>query len=126
MTAKYTALRLALTCLTVIVTASFQLSPAQETAALQWIWFSENDPVKKAQTCYFRKHFEVTWPAEEATLDVASAGPFTVWLNGIQIGTGDDGGRAYAFDVKKQMLRGTNVIAVRASQGRDAGGLLVR
>src|SRR5438132_14331812 len=94
---------------------------AQQGQRVQWIWFPKGDQAKSAaaEACYFRKTFQASWPADEATLDITADSRFTVWLNGIEIGKGDNSRRVYAFDVKKHMVLGKNVLAVRAYPGRD-------
>jgi putative heme-binding domain-containing protein len=101
---------------------------AQQPQSVQWIWFPESAQARSAaaEARYFRRTFQVTWPADEATVDITADSRFTVWLNGSEIGQGDNGRRVYAFDVKKHMVLGKNVLAVRAYPGRGAAGLLVR
>ena len=101
---------------------------AQQPHSVQWIWFPEGAQAKSAaaEARYFRRTFQVSWPADEATLDITADSRFTVWLNGSEIGKGDTWRRVYAFDVKKQMVLGKNVVAVRAYPGMDAAGVLVR
>src|SRR5262249_12981500 len=62
----------------------------------------------------------------EAALDITADNEFTVWLNGTLVGKGNDWHRVYAFDVKKHMVTGKNVLAIEAKNTDGPAGLLVR
>ncbi len=107
-------------------------SPAQTGQRVQWIWFNEGDPAQDApaETRYFRRVFNINRPLEqpvdEGTLDITADNAFTVWVNGVQVGKGDDWKRVYRFDVRKLLAHGNNVIAVEAKNSEGPAGLLVR
>ncbi len=124
-------LSLALTALVALAALTApRLRPARaaEPADVNWIWFDEGDPAKEAPagTRYFRRGLTVRRPVDEATLDITADNAFTVWVNGVKVGSGDDWKRVERFDVKKHLRNGANVIAVEARNDDRAAGLLVR
>ena len=72
---------------------------AADTTGVQWIWFNEGDPLVEApaETRYFRRVFNARGPVDEATLDLTADNSFTVWLNGVKIGSGSDWKRVERF-----------------------------
>jgi putative heme-binding domain-containing protein len=95
------------------------------TKDLQWIWFDEaGEP--PAETRYFRKTFTVAAAIEEATLDITADNHYVVWLNGKQAGAGDEWKNVNAYDVKKLLVEGKNVITVEGKNDGGPAGLLVR
>ena len=108
-------------------------TPAQARPAAppQWIWFNEGDPLQSApaETRYFRRTFTLD-PArkviDKARLEITADNTFTVWLNGAQIGSGDQWQQLYRFDVRKQLRPGKNVLAVEAGNQGGPAGLVVR
>lgn len=91
---------------------------ADEASWGDWIWFNDGDPKRDApvEPRYFRRLFELPANAQirKATLRMAADDKFTVWVNGIETGSGDDWRSPGRFDVSKSLKAGTNVIAVRA------------
>jgi putative heme-binding domain-containing protein len=108
------------------------IAQAHQAAGAQWIWFNEGDPAKSAPAGvrYFRKAFgidrPIQKPVDEGTLDITADNAFTVWVNGVEIGKGNDWKKVYRFDVTKHLVHGRNVIAVKAENEGSAAGLLVR
>src|SRR5262245_7615320 len=102
-----------------------------ETAAVQWIWFNEGDPATSApaETRYFRKVFTIDRPVQkvvdEGTLDITADNAFTVWINGVEAGKGDNWQKVYRFDVTKLLIHGKNVIAVQARNTEGPAGLML-
>jgi putative heme-binding domain-containing protein len=101
---------------------------AQPAAGVQWIWHDEGDPLKEApaETRYFRRTFDVGRAVEEAQLDVTADRSFRVWLNGVEVGSGDDPKTVRRFDVARHFVKGKNVLAVEARGGGGPAGLLVK
>jgi putative heme-binding domain-containing protein len=103
-----------------------------QSSGVQWIWFNEGDPVKGAPagTRYFRKVFTINRPVQkpvdEATLHITADNAFTVWINGREVGKGNDWKRVYEFDAKPYVVHGKNAIAVQAVNAEGPAGLLVR
>jgi putative heme-binding domain-containing protein len=122
----------ALACLVFGLGSLVEKAPAQQAAGVQWIWFNEGDPAKEApaETRYFRKVFQINRPVpkpiDEATLDITADDQFTVWVNGKEVGKGNDAKRVYQFDIKAHLAHGNNVIAVQAKNNKGPAGLLVR
>jgi putative heme-binding domain-containing protein len=104
---------------------------AQSLPRVQWIGPGENKPQAAAGAYYFRRafvlHSATEPPVEEAGLDLAARGPFTVWLNGTLLGQGQDPRRIFSFEVRKYLRNGENVLAVAVQPlpGQPLG-LLVR
>jgi putative heme-binding domain-containing protein len=105
---------------------------AQEAGEAQWIWFNEGDPLTEAPiaTRYFRKSFTINRPVpkpvEEASLEITADNRYTVWINGHNVGSGDDWSRMDRYDVQKHLVNGKNVIAVEAGNDGGPAGLVVR
>jgi alpha-L-rhamnosidase len=105
---------------------------AQAMARVQWIWFNEGDPAQEApaEVRYFRRVFTITCPMQkpihEASLDITANDEFTVWVNGVEVGKGDDWKRVYRFDVQRFLIQGDNLLAVAARNKGGNAGLLVR
>jgi putative heme-binding domain-containing protein len=120
----------ALTFILAFVGLSAILEPvqAQRGGGVQWIWLNEGDPLKKApaEACYFRRAFDVGRVVDEATIDITADKSFTLFVNGTEIGKGDNPKRVYHFDVKKYVLAGKNSVAIEAIGSGGPSGLLVR
>jgi putative heme-binding domain-containing protein len=101
---------------------------AQRGGGVQWIWLNEGDPLKKApaEACYFRRAFDVPRVVDEATIDITADKAFTLFVNGTQVGKGDNPKRVYHFDVKKHVIAGKNSVAIEATGSGGPSGLLVR
>jgi putative heme-binding domain-containing protein len=102
---------------------------ARADSGVQWIWFNESDPATSALagSRYFRRAFNVDRWADEATLDITADNAFTVWVNGVKAGSGDDWKKVYRFDIRPHIVAGKNVIAVEAKNAKPGpAGLLVR
>jgi putative heme-binding domain-containing protein len=101
---------------------------ARAESGVQWIWSSDGDAANApAGNRYFRRAFSVGRFADEATLDITADNAFTVWVNGVKIGEGDDWKKVYRFDVRKHLVDGKNILAVEARNTKPGpAGLLVR
>jgi putative heme-binding domain-containing protein len=104
-------------------------SDARAESGVQWIWSGDGDAITNAPAGdrYFRRAFSVGRFADEATLDITADSGFTVWVNGVKIGHGNDWKKVYRFDIRPHIVDGKNVIAVQA-QHPQAGpaGLMLR
>lgn len=100
-------------------------SSAYAQPGVQWIWSSDASP-RRADPQFFRKTFNVPRPVDDATLDITADRAYAVWVNGQQVGTGDDWMTVKRFDVRQHLHAGPNTIAVRATAGEHTAGLLVR
>lgn len=122
----------ALACLAVSLAHSPSSLTAQPITWVHWIWFNEGDPGQEApaEMRYFRRVFTINCPMQkpihEASLDITADDEFTVWVNGVEVGKGDDWKRVYRFDVQRLLVQGDNVIAVAARNRGGTAGLLVR
>jgi len=109
-----------------------QLDPEKRAAFLKliganWIWSpayqKDNVPVGD---CYFRKTFQIN-QAEFGQVHIACDNQYELYVNGRLVGTGADWRRMDVHDVQKLLVRGTNVVAIKATN-TDAGpaGLVAR
>src|SRR6516225_2108664 len=92
-------------------------------SGVQWIWANDSQP---GATRYFRRDFSLPRPPQEGAIDITADAEFKVWINGTQVGAGNDWKRVYRFDIAKQLVNGPNTVAVEAKGGADTAGLLVR
>ena len=103
-----------------------QQAKAPQGAGVNWIWLNQGDPAagRPVETVYFRRTFiidrPVQKPVDEGTLDITADNEFTVWVNGVEVGKGNDLEAVYRFDVKKHLVHGKNVIAVEATNTEPA------
>ncbi|MBN2311943.1 MAG: family 78 glycoside hydrolase catalytic domain [Candidatus Hydrogenedentes bacterium] len=86
----------------------------------QWIWTADGaegnaPPGVRA----FRRTFEALGDVASATVAITADNAFKLFVNGREIGTGNRWEEAYTFDVAKSLHKGTNVIAVEASNGAE-------
>jgi putative heme-binding domain-containing protein len=107
------------TALCGLLAAWWTSAPAQAPQAptAQWIWFNAGNPTQSApaETVYFRRTFTLDHNVEQATLDITADDAFQVWLNGTLVGAGDTWQRVFRFDVGKNLVKGSNVLAVAAT-----------
>lgn len=98
-----------------------QPAAAQDGKGAQWVWYNEGNPLADAPaaTRFFRRIFEIKQPVKEASLDITADNAFTVWINGTEVGAGNEWMQIYRFDVKRHLVQGKNVLAI---QGRNDGG----
>jgi putative heme-binding domain-containing protein len=129
-----------LACLTALLTWSVggaapkpaPTADAPSAVEPQWIWFNEGEPTAEApsETRYFRRVFTITRPVpnpiDEAVLDVTADNVYTIWVNGVEVGKGDDWKVVQHYDVKKLLVDGKNVVAVEARNEGGPAGLMVR
>ena len=93
----------------------------------KWIWFDEGDPVAEAPaaTRYFLRAFTVeNKTVKAATLTITCDNKYEAWLNGKQVGTGEDWQKAQAYDVKEALAKGDNVLAVAGTNEDGPAGLI--
>src|SRR5438445_10700875 len=97
---------------------------ARPAPTIKWIWFDEDKAA--GETRFFRRVLRLDRFVDEASLDITADQRFTVWIDGHEIGKGDNWKRVYAFDVKKYLTEGKHVIAVEATGSKHSSGLMVR
>jgi putative membrane-bound dehydrogenase-like protein len=91
-----------------------------------WIWFDEGNPLREAPsgTIYFRKTFDEPYELQEADIHITCDNAFVLYINGKEIGRGNEWKDGKVFDVKPHLVRGKNVIAVRATNEGGPAGLV--
>jgi putative heme-binding domain-containing protein len=105
---------------------------AQPAPAPQWIWYDEGNPLQDApaETCFFRRAFTLDRPGakgpDDAALEITADNGYAVWVNGTEVGSGNDWMALQTYDVKKLLVPGKNVLAVQARNEGGPAGLLVR
>jgi hypothetical protein len=120
-------LALCLICLSVqLVLAPAPPAAAQVAPKANWIWFDEGNPLKSApdETIYFRKTFVEDYEMQEADIHITCDNAFVLFINGKEVGRGDEWKDGRVFDVKDHLVRGKNVIAVQATNEGGAAGLV--
>jgi putative heme-binding domain-containing protein len=109
-----------------------KLEPQKRAAFLKliganWIWSpaQKKDDVPVGD-CYFRKSFPVQ-QAEVAQVHIACDNQYELYVNGRLVARGADWRKMNVHDVNSFLVRGTNVVAVKATN-TDAGaaGLVAR
>ncbi len=106
-----------------------QTAAAEDAPTPQWVWFNEGNPAQSApaETRYFRRVVEVEKAADAAELEITADNSFTVWVNGAEVGQGNEWQRVFKFDVKKLLVAGKNVVAVEAAnESPGPAGLMAR
>ncbi|MBE7502411.1 MAG: hypothetical protein HS113_19425 [Verrucomicrobiales bacterium] len=100
------------------------LRPISPLAGSRWIWYREGEPAKAAPVArrFFRRDLALEDVAgiETARLAITADNSFTVWVNGVRAGQGDNFHRTFTFDVGPLLLVGVNRFAVAAENGGDA------
>ena len=91
----------------------------------RWIWFAEGNPAASApvSTRYFRAQFAVDGKrkVQAAQAFMTADNEFTLFINGHEIGGGDNFHRAEVFDVARSLKPGTNEIRVTAKNTEAPG-----
>ncbi len=95
------------------------VQPEQKRFALAvpiyWIWNSANAAEKaKGGHVYFRKTVKVAAVPKDATAVMTADNTFTFYVNGKQVGTGNDFKNGYLFDLRPFLKKGENVFVVDA------------
>jgi hypothetical protein len=82
---------------------------------INWIW-NDSHAADKARPghVYFRKTFQLAGVPPDATAVVACDNSFTFYVNGRQVGTGNEFKNAYVFDLRPWLKPGQNLFAVDA------------
>jgi alpha-L-rhamnosidase len=102
-------------------------------AGVSWIWCPEGDPATAARvgSRWFRRGFDL--PADRkvqrARILMTADNEFTLFINGQQVGTGNNFHQASEFDLAALLQPGHNLLAVLARNSGDApnpAGLLGR
>ncbi len=93
-------------------------------AGFSWIWYPEGNPAVSASiaTRYFRKNFAVRTDSDltAATLLVTADNVFTAYVNGTNVGSGQNYTTVTPVRVTAQLVPGDNVLAIAASNSGTA------
>jgi putative heme-binding domain-containing protein len=89
----------------------------------QWIWNPQQQPSDApAGDVYFRKTFSLSDP-ESGSVEITADDSYVLYVNGRHVGAGESWKQLDEYDIKRYMVSGRNVIAVKATNGQpgDAG-----
>lgn len=104
---------------------SLLAAPARAAAAgeAQWIWAP---PELKAGACFFRKDFLLAEP-EAGVIEITADSQYELYVNGVRLGANNGWNTAERYDLTPRLIKGRNVLAVKATNG-DGGpaGLVAR
>lgn len=87
-----------------------------------WIWRAGAPPT--TETVYVRRTFELPENDQAASLTMTCDNGFKVWLNGEIVGQGKEWAQPQTIEVRKDVKKGKNVIAVEATNEGSMGGLV--
>lgn len=104
---------------------------ADDAAELSWIWSKDSTSTIPAGKRWFRKTFTIDRPianpVDLAVIEATADDEFTLWFNGVKIGSGTTWRQMNRFNVKAHAKHGNNVIAIEANNtAAGSAGLLVR
>ncbi len=89
--------------------------------APSWVW-------KKGgatdEAIFFRKIFEIAENDQAAVLTVTCDNKFRAWINGRLVGVGADWSNPQKFEIRKDVMKGKNVIAILGENEGSIGGLV--
>ncbi|MBN1417242.1 MAG: hypothetical protein JXP34_00610, partial [Planctomycetes bacterium] len=85
------------------------------SGSASWIWH----PDRASPTPAFRRRFDIAEVPKTAALRITCDNGYSAFVNGSEVGRGDDWTRVREIDVTRTLRRGANVIAIAA---RDDGG----
>lgn len=89
----------------------------------QWIWYPEENPAVQAEprTIYFRLRIDLPSIDEisQAKCAFSADNRFALWINGQEVGRGENYKQLYEYDVTDHLIAGQNVIAVSATNASD-------
>jgi hypothetical protein len=95
------------------------VEPEQKRFALavpiSWIWNDSHAAEKtKAGHVYFRKTVKLNTVPEDATAVMTADNTFTFYVNGKEVGSGNDFKNGYVFNLRPYLKSGENVFAIDA------------
>jgi mono/diheme cytochrome c family protein len=94
---------------------NYTLSEVENPARIQWIW-NRGGAAEKAPpgTVYFRKEVQLPDPPTQAAAVVSCDNSFKLYLNGKEVGSGQDHNKPNVVDLTREFRSGRNVLAVAA------------
>jgi hypothetical protein len=85
----------------------------------KWIWKDAGAPEKtEALTLYWRKEVDLAATPDEAVAVVSCDNSFKLFVNGKEAGAGNDHTQPKLINLKPQLVKGKNLIALEAVNGR--------
>jgi putative heme-binding domain-containing protein len=99
----------------------------EHSTGLAWIWTEDGDlGSAPSGDRFFRKTFQLKAAPKQGALEITADNSFTVWVNGVEVGSNDKWEEMSRFDVTSRLAAGRNVIAVKAHNDSGPAGLLVK
>jgi len=109
---------------------AFLLFPAAfpaRAATPEWIWHSNGGQAPAdGEVRYFRKVLDLDADVQAARILVTADNHFVLFINGQQVGKGDDWQDPQRYQVAAHLRRGKNLVAIQASNDSGAAALLVK
>jgi hypothetical protein len=100
-------------------------SPGFSLTGCAWIWYPDGNPAQSAPvgTCYFLKTISIRSDSvlTGATLLLTADNSYIAYVNGTQVGQGQNYTVATPFTITTQLQTGTNIVAIAASNGGTVG-----
>jgi putative membrane-bound dehydrogenase-like protein len=122
----------ALATLTLLVSGSLSLLPAQASTpgwgSARWVW-DEADANTVAQTNdprYLRRTFQLPAKAVQAELWITVDNYYAVYVNGHKVGADGEWQTIEKYDVAKHLVAGKNVLAILAKNDGGPAGAIAR
>ena len=105
------------------------LSTTPELGRAEWIWSSKQALKDSRDVCLLRKKFTLADQPEQATIALTADNGFDLYVNGQHVAgeSGTDGSiwqSVERFRIEKHLLKGANVIAIRAENLGGPGGVV--
>lgn len=88
----------------------------------RWIWDYDSRAGSDTNTVYFRRKFYTAQASQ--TLAITADNSFVVYVNGTQVGSGNNWQTVYSFPVTLNTGATGNVIAVQVTNGGGPGGFI--
>src|SRR6266478_4232280 len=91
-----------------------------------WIWQENHGGAAQPnELCFLRKNFSLATKPNKALLSIAVGGEATVYVNGQEVAHAKDYDKPAFEDVSSAVVKGQNIIAIRASSTKaDQAGVL--
>ena len=99
---------------------------AKEYQDAHWIWSPAHQDIQDVPggTCYFRRTFRMENPVE-GQVQITCDDEYELFVNGRKVGEGRNWKKLDVFDVTGHLVRGKNVVAVKATNRANGSAALV-
>jgi putative heme-binding domain-containing protein len=114
--------------LAALALATALAAPSASADDMQWIWTPAQTQEKNVPpgSCYFRKSFTIGM-VESAEVQVSCDNAYELFVNGRQVGEGDNWRTMKSHDIQKYVTPGRNAVAIKAiNKKQGSAGLVAR